>query len=856
MKKKLITILTLCIIAIVCAIGLVACNGDDNGSADNRDKQIVSVYNTYVAYAEENGQTPLTYEEWLNSIKGKDGINGLNGKDGLGVKSVVVNNDGHLIITYTDNNSVDAGLVKGSNGQNGQAGKDGKDGADGLTPYIKDGYWWIGETNTNVKAQGVDGKDGLDGNTFTIEISNDGYWVIGGNKTNVKAQGADGKDGENGQDGITPTISISEDGYWVINNEKTSVKAVGVDGKNGQAGKDGNDGADGLTPYIKDGYWWIGETNTNVKAEGTDGKDGADGQDGKDGKDGKDGNDGLTPYIKDGYWWIGETNTNVKAQGTDGKDGADGQDGKDGKDGREIKSAEIDKDGNLIITYKDDTTENLGKIKDNSKCEHEYSDYIITEIGDIGYRKEYYCKKCHEEKSELYIYTDGIEYALSEDGESAYVKSIGTATDKEIVLRNTYQGKPVTNIEYKAFLGCENITKITIWDSITKIKHDAFYGCDNLVDVNYLGTIDSWCEIVGLLGLMNYGTNYVIDGAQTYGMERNLYINGELISDIEITTAKKIEYCAFNGCKNLKSVIIGDSVTEIGSQAFKYCCSLTEVVMGSNITNIGQEAFRDCDSLKSIEIPNGLTVIEDSTFHSCNSPTDISMGENITYIGNFAFDGCYSLKSIEIPNSVTDIRSHAFAYCSNLKSVEIPNSVTYIGSHVFYCCASLTNIVIPNSITSIESYEFGFCSSLKNIEIPNSITSIGNSAFHQCRSLEKVNYLGNIDEWVKIDFGGFNANPLMDSSARLYINNEPVTKVDLTIATTIKAYAFYKCDSITSITIGKQVESISAHITSLEEIKYDGTIVEWSLIEKDENWWYNDKSITIHCADGDITLKK
>ncbi len=283
MKKKFLAILTFFIVTIVCAIGLVACNG--NNSGDDRDERIVAIYNTYVAYAEENGQTPLSYEEWLNSIKGKDGTNGLNGKDGLGVKSVVVNNDGHLIITYTDNNSVDAGLVKGKDGTDGINGQNSNDGADGLTPYIKDGYWWIGETNTNVKAQGTDGK-------------------------------------------------------------------------NGQAGKDGNDGADGLTPYIKDGYWWIGETNTNVKA-----------------------------------------------QGTDGKNGADGQDGKDGKDGREIKYAEIDKDGNLIITYKDDTTENLGKIKDNSKCEHEYSDYIITEIGDIGYRKEYYCKKCHEEKSELYIYT-------------------------------------------------------------------------------------------------------------------------------------------------------------------------------------------------------------------------------------------------------------------------------------------------------------------------------------------------------------------------------------------------------------------------------------------------------------------
>lgn len=34
----------------------------------------------------------------------------------------------------------------------------GASGKDGLTPYIKDGNWWIGDTNTGVKAEGKDGK--------------------------------------------------------------------------------------------------------------------------------------------------------------------------------------------------------------------------------------------------------------------------------------------------------------------------------------------------------------------------------------------------------------------------------------------------------------------------------------------------------------------------------------------------------------------------------------------------------------------------------------------------------------------------------------------------------------------------
>lgn len=37
------------------------------------------------------------------------------------------------------------------------------EGANGKTPYIKDGNWWIGDTDTGVKAKGTDGKDGING---------------------------------------------------------------------------------------------------------------------------------------------------------------------------------------------------------------------------------------------------------------------------------------------------------------------------------------------------------------------------------------------------------------------------------------------------------------------------------------------------------------------------------------------------------------------------------------------------------------------------------------------------------------------------------------------------------------------
>ena len=182
-------------------------------------------------------------------------------------------------------------------------------------PYIgSNGNWWVGGTDTGVKAAGNDGKPGKDGET--PYIGENGNWWIGFTDTKVKAAGTDGKDGEKGEDGETPYIG--ENGNWWIGETDTGVKAVGTDGA------DGTNGADGLTPSIgENGNWWIGTTDTGVKAAGTDGTNGTNGA------------DGLTPSIgENGNWWIGATDTGVKAAATDGADGKDGADGTNGVDGR------------------------------------------------------------------------------------------------------------------------------------------------------------------------------------------------------------------------------------------------------------------------------------------------------------------------------------------------------------------------------------------------------------------------------------------------------------------------------------------------------------------------------------------
>ena len=68
-------------------------------------------------------------------------MNGVNGKDGVGIAKAEINENGELVLTYTNGTTANLGTVVGTDGQ------------DGLTPFIGDnGNWWIGELDTGVRA--------------------------------------------------------------------------------------------------------------------------------------------------------------------------------------------------------------------------------------------------------------------------------------------------------------------------------------------------------------------------------------------------------------------------------------------------------------------------------------------------------------------------------------------------------------------------------------------------------------------------------------------------------------------------------------------------------------------------------
>uniref|UniRef100_UPI003FEE642E leucine-rich repeat protein n=1 Tax=Candidatus Limisoma sp. TaxID=3076476 RepID=UPI003FEE642E len=212
-------------------------------------------------------------------------------------------------------------------------------------------------------------------------------------------------------------------------------------------------------------------------------------------------------------------------------------------------------------------------------------------------------------------------------------------------------------------------------------------------------------------------------------------INDRVFSDnINLTSVKidngLVEICrlAFNGCQNLESVMLPESLTTLGSEAFSSCKSLRAVKIPSGVASIPESCFYGCSSLESVTIPEGVTAIGDYAFGSCSLSNALILPESLEKIGDCAFYHNGTLRSVNIPAKVKKIEERAFSLCG-LTGLVIPEGVHTIGSDAFYK-NSLENLTLPSTVTSIGGGAFGENNNLKSI-ICNAATppTLGAGAF-------------------------------------------------------------------------------------------------------------------------------
>ena len=391
----------------------------------------------------------------------------------------------------------------------------------------------------------------------------------------------------------------------------------------------------------------------------------------------------------------------------------------------------------------------------------------------------------------------------------------------------------VTSIGESAFAMCSGLTSVTIPNSVTSMGEYAFSGCSRLSSINILD-LETWCNISFGYGAnpLAYAHHLYQNGEEikdlivpnnVTSIGYGTFMGGAGFTSVTIpNSVTSIGESAFSGCSGLTSVTIPNSVTKIGNYAFADCSAIEslDVDMELDEETFVNSGLDMCENLKTLIIGNSLTSIKSNAFKCLANLTSIVVGNGVTSIEKGAFNGLTNLANITLGNSVTRIE-YDFSSCTNLESVNIldlaawckidfdnenSNPLSY-AHHLFLSGEEIKDLVIPEGVASINSYAFKGCNELTSVTIPNSVTKIGNGAFADCSGLTIV-YITNLEAWCKIDFGD-GANPL-SYAHHLYLNGVEI-KGELTIpegVACVNGYAFSGCIGLTSVTIPNSVTSI------------------------------------------------
>jgi hypothetical protein len=211
------------------------------------------------------------------------------------------------------------------------------------------------------------------------------------------------------------------------------------------------------------------------------------------------------------------------------------------------------------------------------------------------------------------------------------------------------------------------------------------------------------------------------------------YYNNGSTSSI---TSSTITNTSYTSGSTLVRVLLGTSVTSLGTSCFQDCFNLTSITLNSGLTSLPTNCFYGCSVLPSINIQY-VTSLGTYCFYNCSLLTSIgTLSSNLTSLPNQCFQFCSALPSINI-QYVTSLGTSCFSFCSGLTSITLSSSLTSLPQSCFQSCSALPSINIQY-VTSLGTSCFQSCSKLTSITLNSSLTSLPQSCFQNCSILNNI----------------------------------------------------------------------------------------------------------------------
>jgi len=295
--------------------------------------------------------------------------------------------------------------------------------------------------------------------------------------------------------------------------------------------------------------------------------------------------------------------------------------------------------------------------------------------------------------------------------------------------------------------------------------------------------------------------DFSFDTTSGYITSYNATDNRDVVIPDEIAgyTIRGIKSGCFKG-KDITSVQIPDTVTEIESEVFMDCAHLKEINMSGNITAIGEKAFQGCKALKKVEIPYSVETVGNNAFSNCTSLKKAVIPYSVTTIGEGVFSGCSSLVSLVYQAQEAQLPKSFCENCISLAYFAFPDHITEIGESAFKGCKSLQAINLPESVDTIGHYAYQDCTGLKTLYIPETVSSVGYKTFAGCTGLKNA---------VLDNESFYNASGCSDSGSKAFENCTNLTDVKIQYnMTTLGEETFLGCTSLVNIEIPSNVVTI------------------------------------------------
>ena len=505
-------------------------------------------------------------------------------------------------------------------------------------------------------------------------------------------------------------------------------------------------------------------------------------------------------------------------------------------------------------------------------------EYISGEISKSSGNDDIYFKSTRStyRKSDLTAKPKTFTYELSEDKTHYIVTGVG-GMEGEIEIPELHKGLPVTEIADGAFGSNKTLTKITVPESVTaigqlafancaqlkevdirgeitefasktfyfslkletvripesavKFAKDAFGMCENLKNIYYGGSASDWAQIDFAAYSPGGETMGIVDCNPLGNKNAKLFINGELVEDIDIDywDPSSIKPLAFCGYAYLKSVKLSSRVTGIGEYAFAFTGVRSADFSGTSIKSIDEYAFKGCHDLKTVKLPSVIYSIKEDAFNNCTSLTSADLG-GVVEIGTAAFYDCESLTSLTLGNRLHGISNMAFNGCKSLQEVTIPGSIVEIGKSAF-ANTSLASATLGRT----EGWKLTKGSTTLTFSEKDNIGDPKNAARFLSKTERNLGYSDY--EWIIDNNLSFSLTDNGKAYSVFYngtgsekniiipdiYKGKPVTSIEdsafsrcsrlmsITIpdsVTSIGSYAFSGCSSLTSVTIPDSITSI------------------------------------------------